>query len=276
MGPNGAGKTTAMRLLLGLLAPDAGEVRLLGGSLGAAGLELLRQVGSFIEGPALYDHRSGRANLAMACRLLGLPDSEVERVLELVDMRQDAHRPVRDYSLGMRQRIAFARSLLGRPKLLLLDEPTNGLDPDGIADIRLLIRELPSRMDCTIFVSSHLLGEVEQVADTVGLLRRGTLVMQGPLRDLLGSGRRIVLEVGDPARAAALAGGFDRRVQGGDADTLFIALRPRDDAAALCAAVNRALVQAGIPVFTIKIERLTLEELYRQSADAVENERTAA
>ncbi|ANU08611.1 ATP-binding cassette domain-containing protein [Paraurantiacibacter namhicola] len=280
LGPNGAGKTTAMRLLLGLMPADAGEVRLLGQPLGQNRLSLLRQVGSFIESPALYDHRSGRANLDVARRLLGLPASEVDRVLEVVDMRADAARRVSEYSLGMRQRMALARSLLGSPKLLLLDEPTNGLDPDGIADMRALVRDLPARMDCTVLISSHLLGEVEQVADHVGLLRKGRLAMQGPLQDLLGSGRRIALEVDDAARATSLltAEGLAAHVSGGA--TLTVDAPPDGELAPLCARINRILVEAGLAVSSLGSQRLSLEDLYKGSAapteEAQTNERKAA
>lgn len=276
LGPNGAGKTTAMRLLLGILRPDAGDVRLLGRPLHQNRLHLLRQVGSFIESPALYDHRSGRENLVMSARLLGLPRSEVDRVLDLVDMRRDAGRKVRDYSLGMRQRMALARSLLGSPKLLLLDEPTNGLDPDGIAAMRTLIRDLPRRLDCTVFVSSHLLGEIEQVADHVGLLRKGRLAMQGPLQDLLGHGRRILLEVGDGPRAASVlqGAGHDARLQGDG--TLSLSLPSGADPRSVCADINRRLVHAGIAVSALTHERLSLEDLYRQSGVIAPMQRKAA
>ena len=275
LGPNGAGKTTAMRLLLGLLRPDAGEVRLLGSSLADDRNGLLRQVGSFIESPALYDHRSGRANLDMARRLLGLAASETGRVLEVTGMARDADRKVRDYSLGMRQRMALARSLLGEPKLLLLDEPTNGLDPDGIADMRALIRDLPARMDCTVFVSSHLLGEVEQVADHVGLLREGRLAMQGPLEDLLGTGRRIAIGVDDVRRACAMlqAKGYAARADGPEG--LSVTAPADVDLPALAAQINRTLVEAGIDVSSLRVERLSLEALYRQSATATQQRKAA-
>ena len=170
VGPNGAGKTTVMRLLLGLLQADAGTVRLFGHSVEKNRRAALTHVGAVIESPAHYSHLSGRDNLRLTCTLLGLPGTESDRVLELVDLATEGGQKVGTYSLGMKQRLAIARTLLGAPRLLLLDEPTNGLDPDGIISMRAFIRDLPDRIKGTVFISSHLLTEVQQVADYVGLM----------------------------------------------------------------------------------------------------------
>jgi len=270
LGPNGAGKTTVMRLLLGLMRRDGGSVRLLGHAVPEDRRAALAHVGAFIESPSLYDHLSGAANLDLTRRLLDLPTSEVERVLEIVDLSTHARRRVAGYSLGMKQRLALARALLGDPRLLLLDEPTNGLDPDGIIAMRDLIRELPAATGCTVFVSSHLLAEVEQMATHMGLMRGGRLVLQDAVGTLLGSSRTIRVEVDDPGRGAELlrAAGF---AVSADAGVLRLAC---DDGAVreAAAAANRHLVAAGFAVSHLASEVRSLEALYR---DTVAGERAA-
>jgi ABC-type multidrug transport system ATPase subunit len=179
LGANGAGKTTTLKLVLRLLRADSGTIRLFGESASPLG-----QVGSLIETPSLYDHLTGAENLAITRRLMGLPASEIGRVLEIAGLTHAARQRVGGYSLGMRQRLAIARALLGSPRLLILDEPANGLDPDGIRDMRGLIRQLPETGDVTLIVSSHLLSEVELVATHVGLIHRGRLLLESPLAEL--------------------------------------------------------------------------------------------
>nr|WP_206543602.1 ATP-binding cassette domain-containing protein [Sphingomonas sanguinis] len=179
LGPNGAGKTTTMRLLLGLLRADAGTIRLVGHDLVRRRRDALAQVGAFVESASLYDHLTGRANLDITRRLLGLPAGEIDRVLEIVEMRDAAPARTGTYSLGMKQRLALARAMLGSPRLLLLDEPTNGLDPDGIVAMRLLIRALPARIGGTVFVSSHLLTEVEQMGSPASPSHRPMAAVSG-------------------------------------------------------------------------------------------------
>ncbi len=266
LGPNGAGKTTTMRLLLGLLRADAGTVRLIGHDLASDRQRALSQVGAFVESASLYDHLSGRANLDLTRRLLGLPPREIDRVLEIVDMRAAAAALAGTYSLGMKQRLALARAMLGSPKLLLLDEPTNGLDPDGIIAMRTLIRALPDRIGGTVFVSSHLLAEVEQVADHAGLMRGGRLVVQSDVRELLGGNSAAVLTVEEAEAAAALlqARGIDAQFV--EADTVLV----RCGSGALVvhtAAANRILVEADFAVSAIVPRARTLEDVYRDAVD---------
>ncbi len=199
LGANGAGKTTTLRLVLGLLRPDAGTVRLFGGEDRAQ-----CRVGSLIETPSLYPHLSGRENLDLSRRLLGVARSDIDRVLAIVDLADAADRRVGGYSLGMRQRLGIARALLGNPRLLILDEPTNGLDPDGIRDMRALLRRLPEAGDVTLIVSSHLLSEVEQVASHVGLLHAGRLLLQAPLAEILGRADAVEVRTGQTADSARL------------------------------------------------------------------------
>jgi ABC-2 type transport system ATP-binding protein len=187
VGPNGAGKTTAIRLLLGLARPSAGEVRLLGARAGSREhRDALRRVGALVEGPALYRSATARANLAIQAAALGLADDRrrIDELLDLVGLADRADDRVRTYSLGMRQRLGIALTLVGSPRLLILDEPTNGLDPRGIVEIRELVRRLPER-GATVLVSSHLLAEVELMSDSVVVMDHGRLVAQGPLEPLL-------------------------------------------------------------------------------------------
>lgn len=199
LGPNGAGKTTTIRMLLGLVAPTAGTITMLGHAMPDERASVLRDVGAIVETPTHYDHLTGRENLEVTRLLIGALKPEIDCVLDIVGLRDAASERVGRYSLGMRQRLGIARALLGRPKLLILDEPTNGLDPEGIRDMRALIRDLPERHDCTVLLCSHLLAEVEQVATHVGLMWRGRLVAQGRMSDIL-SGDREAVEVATDQR----------------------------------------------------------------------------
>lgn len=179
LGPNGAGKSTTIRLLLGLLSPDRGICEVLGRPPGHR--DALACIGALVESPSLYDHLTGQENVEITRLLRGEPRSETSRVLALVGLASDANRPVLTYSMGMRQRLGLALALMGSPRLLILDEPTNGLDPSGIQEIRALIRSLPQNTGASVFLSSHLLAEVEQVADDVIIINRGRLRYGGPL-----------------------------------------------------------------------------------------------
>ncbi len=184
LGPNGAGKTTTIRLLLRLIRPDEGTVRIFGLSLPQQQQAILRKVGAFVELPSLYPHLTGYENLDITRRLIGANTQKIKDVLKIVNLEKDSKRLVRGYSLGMRQRLALALALLGDPELLILDEPTNGLDPAGIQEIRALIKHLAQERGITVFISSHLLNEVEQVATHVGIVSKGKLIFQGTLNQL--------------------------------------------------------------------------------------------
>ena len=268
IGPNGAGKTTAMRLLLGLIRRDAGDVSILGRDLDRDRIGALAETGAFIEHPGLYDHLSGRANIELYRRQRGLAASETDRVLEVAGMTEHANRKAGQYSLGMRQRTALARTLLGNPKLLMLDEPTNGLDPEGIQDMRELIRALPERTGATVFLSSHLLAEIEQVAKHAGLIRDGKLVLQGPLDELLGGGGEAHMTVDDPKRAAAVLGQAGWAAETIAADQIAVRGASATPGEIDTATANRLLVEAGIAVSAIARPRSSLEDLYRRSTAA--------
>ena len=269
LGPNGAGKTTTLRLLLGLLRPERGRIRLLGRDLARERLAIMREVGALIETPALYDHLSGRANLDLTRRVLGLPKTEIDRVLETAELGPAANRRVGGYSLGMRQRLALARALLGRPKLLLLDEPTNGLDPDGIHAMRRLIRELPDRAGATVFMSSHLLSEVEQTASVVGLMHAGKLVLQERLEAICGPDlSTLVFELDDPPRGAEVLARSGADVVRTEGARVHVRPPPAEDGRGLARRLNRVLVEAGLGVSRIAPEGRTLEQVYLAATGA--------
>lgn len=184
LGPNGAGKSTTMKMFLGLTRPTSGSFVIDGMKYPENRMQILKEIGSFIEAPAFYGNLSGEENLDIVRKILGLPKAAVDEALELVGLTQYKNRLARKYSLGMKQRLGLASALIGRPPILILDEPTNGLDPVGIHEIRTLIRSLPQKFDCTVLVSSHLLSEIELMADNIGILNHGHLLFEGTLDEL--------------------------------------------------------------------------------------------
>ncbi|MBP8073009.1 MAG: ABC transporter ATP-binding protein [Brevundimonas sp.] len=263
LGRNGAGKTTTLKMLLGLIRPSGGTARICGVDVGADRLGAARKVGALLEAHGFYGNLSGRENLDLTRSLIGLPRTEIDRVLEVVEMTEHGGRRVSDYSLGMRQRLGLARAMLGAPPVLILDEPTNGLDPDGIADMRRFLGELPARTGATVLLSSHLLGEIEQTATHVGIIHQGRLVLEGELARLKAElAPEITVETDDPTRAAELAGARGFSVAQA-ADRIVASLKPGEDARAASAALNRALVEADIAVFAIGPRARTLEGIYR-------------
>ena len=184
LGPNGAGKSTTMKMLLGLTAPTKGSFTIDGKQFPADRIAILKEVGSFIESPSFYANLTGRENLDIIRRILRLPKSAVEDALDLVGLTEFGDRMAKKYSLGMKQRLGLAGALLGRPPILILDEPTNGLDPSGIHEIRNLVKSLPDLYDCTILISSHMLSEIELIADDIGILNHGRLLFEGSLDEL--------------------------------------------------------------------------------------------
>lgn len=184
-GPNGAGKSTTLKMLLGLVRPTEGEIHLFGREMTSKNrIEILRQTGSLIESPSYYGHLTGRENLEILRGLLKVPKENVDEVLQIVRLHNQGKKRVSAYSLGMKQRLGLAAALLGFPKLLILDEPTNGLDPAGIQEMRELVRSLPERYGMTVIISSHLLSEIDQIVDDIGIIANGKLKYQGSLSRL--------------------------------------------------------------------------------------------
>lgn len=184
LGPNGAGKSTTMKMLLGLTAPTKGDFTIDGKQFPADRISILKEIGSFIESPSFYANLTGKENLDIIRHILGLSQSAVEDALELVGLSEFGDRLAKKYSLGMKQRLGLAGALIGRPPILILDEPTNGLDPSGIHEIRNLIKSLPELYDCTVLISSHMLSEIELMADDIGILNHGRLLFEGSLDEL--------------------------------------------------------------------------------------------
>ncbi len=252
--------------MLGPLRPTAGSARICGIDVGRDRIGAARKVGALLEAHGFYGNLTGRENLDLTRVLLGLPATEIDRVLEVVDMTGNGSRRVSDYSLGMRQRLGLARAMLGAPPVLVLDEPTNGLDPDGIADMRRFLKDLPSRTGATVLLSSHLLGEIEQIATHVGIVHEGRLVLEGELARIKATlAPEIALRVDDRARASAVLKPFDMALSSTD-DGLIARLSPEDDPDAAVAAMNRALVEAGVAVFAIGARARSLEGIYRQAS----------
>jgi len=255
LGPNGSGKTTLVRMLLGLVYATRGEIEMLGKPVPRKVNEILPDIGALVEEPAAYPHLSGRANLRLfdAAGPGGSRRTRRQRIddaLEHVGLGAIDRRPVRAYSLGMRQRLGLAAALVRRPRLLILDEPGNGLDPRGIRDFRQLLIDL-NAAGTTIFLSSHLLGEVELLCTRVGVLDRGRLVLQEDLADIQALTGRIIVESPDAARAAALLNG---RVEASEGSRLVVR---HDDPAAL----NARLVAEGIRVTEMAAQRRSLEQV---------------
>jgi len=184
LGPNGAGKTTTIKLLLNLLKTDQGSIHIFDKELQSNRISILSQIGSLIEQPAIYLHLSGRENLMNRALLLQVSEARVDEMLDLVHLADAANKKAGKYSLGMKQRLGIALALLSNPKLLILDEPTNGLDPNGIIEVRELLIRLVTQHKKTVFVSSHLLAEVERMATHVGIIHKGELLFQGSIKDL--------------------------------------------------------------------------------------------
>jgi len=261
LGANGSGKTTTVRMLLGLVLATSGEIEMFGARIPARAGKVLWRVGSLVEGPAAYGHLSARANLGLldAAGPGGPRHSRARRIADVLDqvgLGEVGRRPVKQYSLGMRQRLGLAVALLRKPELLILDEPTNGLDPQGIREIRELLLDL-HRQGTTVFLSSHLLAEVEQMCSRVGVLDRGRLVLQDDLATLQRPTGRTLIRTADPARAAAL---LDGRVVGWRGDEMVVSGAPP-------AVLNAMLVNAGLDVVELRPERRTLEEIVLAATD---------
>lgn len=260
LGPNGAGKTTTIRMLLGLIKPSNGSIRIFGQPLEKERLTILRKVGSLVEYPSNYGHLTAVQNLEAVRRIIGAPARRIDEVLAIVGLTKEAKRPVKGYSLGMKQRLGIASALLGNPELLILDEPTNGLDPSGILEIRELIKEMPRQFGITVLISSHLLSEVEQMAGIVGIIRRGELVFQDTIDSLRRQSQSsVTLRVSEPEDALRVLASRGIAAEAGSA-TATLSLGSAGDA--IVASAVRELVSQGHAVYRVEEERKTLEKLF--------------
>ena len=259
LGPNGAGKSTTLKLLLGLARPTAGEIAVFGRPMGPrTRMETLSQVGSLIESPSYYGHLTGAENLHIVQTLRGAPERDIGEVLRIVRLDGQKGKRTAHYSLGMKQRLGLAAALLGFPRLLILDEPTNGLDPAGIQEMRELIRSLPGRFGMTVVVSSHLLSEIDQIADVVGIIREGELVFQDTLETLHQHSRHnLALRTGDNEGALKLL--RQSRVPCAQEEDYILLPRLDDpDAAKLI----RYLVGHGVAVLRLEERQKSLEDIF--------------
>jgi ABC-type multidrug transport system ATPase subunit len=258
LGPNGAGKTTTIRMLLGLLRPNSGSIRIFGEAVSRNTCRLKRRLGALVESPGYYPQLTGRENLEIIRRMRSETPSAVARVLEIVRLAADADRRVQTYSLGMKQRLGMAMAMVGDPELLILDEPTNGLDPAGILEIRSLLQRLAHEQGRALFVSSHLLGEVEQIADTIGIIHRGRLIFQDSAAALRAEfSSTVSLRTDQPERAADLLRG-----SGWTAIVARDEVRIATGREADIPAILQLLVGGGLAVFKTGLKRPSLEEAF--------------
>lgn len=258
LGHNGAGKTTAIKIMLSLLQSYSGEAKIFNKEIKNNRLNILRQTGALVEQPGLYAHLSGYENLLLRAKLLNIPKRRINDVLETVNMKFAEKQLVSKYSQGMKQRLGIALALLPDPDLLLLDEPTNGLDPDGIKEIRELLIQLCKEEGKTVFVSSHLLDEVEKMATHIGIIKSGTLVYQDTIQNLkVNTGSNVHIDTSNPALAIQVAAGMQLKA------ALFSGtLVIEDIMPAKTGELNTALVNNGVTVFAIEHNKKSLEQLY--------------
>lgn len=262
VGPNGAGKSTVMKMILNLVKPDAGEVRLFGEKVTDHSYELLKKVGSIIENPYFYDRMTARQNLELHCEYMGFHNKErIDEVLHLVDLQNVGGKQVRHYSLGMKQRLAIARAILARPEFLILDEPINALDPEGIREMRNLFQRLNREEGTTIFISSHILSEVDLLADTIGIIRNGKLLIELPIEEIHRQKTDYIrLQVDDAARAAALLESMEiRNFRVQDKEVIHIY-----DSDVSGKTLSKALVENGVGLESIGRRQDTLEDFFFQ------------
>jgi ABC-2 type transport system ATP-binding protein len=256
LGPNGAGKTTTLRMLVGLIRPTSGTATVAGNAPGHP--QGLARIGSLIESPGFYPYLSGRENLKVVADLAGVKQKRVEEVLDIVELGTRAHRKFGTYSTGMKQRLGVAAALLKDPELLILDEPTNGLDPQGMAEMRKLIKDI-GQGDRTVLLSSHLLGEVEQICDRVGVISNGKLVKQSTVQDLLGEEGVLVRAQPLDRAQDILTKMFSPEVISRQDGALHLKTKPANSAE-----INRQLVSAGVGVSELRPFERSLEEVFFQ------------
>lgn len=256
LGPNGAGKSTTIKTLLGLLHTEAGMIHIFGKELNTNKMYILERIGAMVESPSLYDHLDAYRNLEITARLRNLTFDRINPLLDTVSLKQDAKRPVRQYSTGMKQRLSLAIALLARPELLILDEPINGLDPNGIMEMRQLLIRINDEQNCTILLSSHILSEIEKLCSDVAIINSGVLAFQGNMQTLLNmaTGREVIAIHSDNAVRAKeiIDGRFEALVKD---QKLFVTVSGKTDAAFLI----RKLVENGIEIYSAERETTGLE-----------------
>ena len=258
LGPNGAGKTTTLRLLLGLLRKQEGSIEIFGSNFESDKINILKRTGSLIEQPSLYNHLTAKENLEIYRRIYGFAKSRINEVLQLVTLQDTKNKKVKQFSLGMKQRLSIAVALLHQPELLILDEPTNGLDPNGIIETRELIKKLNKEQGVTILVSSHILAEVEKMASHVGIIHKGKLLFQGSLPELQHLKNKqsfLELETTNNESALEVLQAFSAERQNGH---LVLPFKDNEQTAS----INKLLIEKGIDVYRIQPKQNDLEQLF--------------
>ncbi|MFJ7889832.1 ABC transporter ATP-binding protein [Lysinibacillus xylanilyticus] len=260
LGPNGAGKTTTIRMLLGLMKPSSGTIKIFQKDLKKERINILAKVGSLVENPSYYPHLTAYENLEALRKILGVPKSRIDEVLEIVRLKDAADKKVKGFSLGMKQRLGIAASLLHNPELLILDEPTNGLDPSGIIEIRNLIKRLPEEYGMTIIISSHLLSEIDQMATQVGIVTKGKMIFQDSIEAMRRFAQpKVVIKVSDSEKGwrSLVANGIKAEHK----DDLIFFDECSDEKVAH---IVQILVQEGVSVYRVEEEKRSLEEIFLQ------------
>ncbi|GAB0171286.1 ABC transporter ATP-binding protein [Lysinibacillus sp. CTST325] len=260
LGPNGAGKTTTIRMLLGLMKPSSGTIKIFQKDLTKERINILAKVGSLVENPSYYPHLTAYENLEALRKILGVPKSRIDEVLEIVRLKDAADKKVKGFSLGMKQRLGIAASLLHNPELLILDEPTNGLDPSGIIEIRNLIKRLPEEYGMTIIISSHLLSEIDQMATQVGIVTKGKMIFQDSIEAMRRFAQpKVVIKVSDSEKGwrSLVANGIKAEHK----DDLILFDECSDEKVAH---IVQILVREGISVYRVEEEKRSLEEIFLQ------------
>lgn len=257
LGPNGAGKSTTIRMLLGLIKPSAGSVKVLGKNIENEREEILKNVGALVESPSYYAHLTAYENLEITRRILRLDKSAIDKVLGFVKLSEVKNKKVSEFSLGMKQRLGIAQALMGDPELIILDEPTNGLDPSGIHEMRDLIKSLPKERGTTVIVSSHILSEIELMADEVGIINKGELLYQGTIEDLRrNNSSKILVQVSNESEAINLLAKRGYKVKK-DNDKLWVKGEGLTTVR-LC----KELVLSGYDVSYLSEEEKSLEDIF--------------
>ncbi|MFJ7736945.1 ABC transporter ATP-binding protein [Lysinibacillus sp. NPDC097287] len=266
LGPNGAGKTTTIRMLLGLMKPTSGKIKIFQKDVMKERIEILSKIGSLVENPSYYPHLTAYENLEALRKILGVPKSRIDEVLAIVRLTEAANKKVKGFSLGMKQRLGIAASLLHNPELLILDEPTNGLDPSGIIEIRNLIKRLPSEYGMTVVISSHLLSEIDQMATTVGIVSKGKLIFQDSIDAMrMHAQPKVIFKVNKSEQAwrSLVANGIKAECKEGQ-----IVLDECSDEKV--AQIVQILVQEGFSVYRVEEEKQSLEDIFLQMTAGVQ------
>lgn len=261
LGPNGAGKSTSLKMLLGLVKPTNGKIEIFNKEFNEKNrISILKNIGSLIESPAYYDHLTGLENMRIMQKLLNAPPKNIDKALEIVRLQNAKDKKVRNYSLGMKQRLGIAMAILNFPKLLILDEPTNGLDPSGIHEIRELIKSFPKEYDMTVIISNHLLNEIDMIATQVGIITEGKLVFQDKLEKLHEKGEASILLKSDnlnKAQNILNMNGFSSKIK----DDYLVLGDIKDN---VVSRINSFLVKSGVNIYRIEKNRKTLEEIFME------------